>query len=212
MLIFRLKHYFKKYDVKRNACSNCRNKQPRHNKGDGYVFWTDTTSSKSIPSGKRSIRTKPVVQAVRYAASKAKSWQEHEENSKSAWNSKMHRIFKNGLRHTACRKQSRQLRSRPSSGLTRRSLHSGGCYQDAGMYVMQIFCLKVVVPIFVISNQLEWWCGSKTPSVFIEGVVKLNTQVCIKMLIEKVLPLITDSFWKLLPLFFFQIWSRLSYV
>ena len=114
-----------------------------------------STSSKSIPSGKRSIRTKPVVQAVRYAASKAKSWQEHEENSKSAWNSKMHRIFKNGLRHTACRKQSRQLRSRPSSGLTRRSLHSRGCYQDAGMYVMQIFCLKVVVPIFVISNQLE---------------------------------------------------------
>ena len=30
------------------------------------------------------------------------------------------------------------------------------------MYVMQVICLKVIVPIYAVWNQLEWWCGQQS--------------------------------------------------
>lgn len=72
------------------------------------------------------------------------------------------------------------------------------------MYVIRGICLKAVVAILVVWNQLElwWWLQSLLIDQSLlwssskRVGVRVNTHVYIKMLTEKMLPWITESFGK----------------
>lgn len=84
---------------------------------------TDTTSSKPIPGRKRSIRTKPIVEAVmkRVKRNPRRSMRKT-ANELGISRTSMHRIFKKDLRLTANKKQSRQL----LSAATKQKRHDRG--------------------------------------------------------------------------------------
>lgn len=189
---------------------------------------TATTSSKPIPGRKRSIRTKPIVQAVmkRVMRNPRRSMRKT-ASQLGISRSSMHRIFKNYLRLTVYNNQSRQLLSAAS----KQKRHDRGKRMLAEMQraVDHVFIWsdeKIFIVEAVTNTQndrlyahdagdlpegsrthfrrmksagvMVWVAvasdGSKSPLVFIEEVVKVNTQVYIKMLDEKVLPWITESF------------------
>lgn len=191
---------------------------------------TDTTSSKPIPGRKRSIRTKPIVEAVmkRVKRNPRRSMRKT-ANELGISRTSMHRIFKKDLRLTAYKKQSRQL----LSAATKQKRHDRGKKMLAEMQraVGHVFVWsdeKIFTVEAVTNTQndrlyahnagelpegsrthfrrmkpagvMVWAAvasdGSKSPLVFIEEGVRVNTQVYIKMLDEKVFPWITESFGK----------------
>ena len=151
---------------------------------------TATTSSKPIAGWRRSIRTKPIVQAVmkRVKRNPRRSMRKTASRLRIS-RSSIHRIFKNDQRLTAYREQQRHLlpaafkQKRHDKG--NRMLAEMQCTVDhvfiwfdekiftveavtntqndwLCMRVMQGICMKVVVSICAVWNQQEWWCGPQS--------------------------------------------------
>ena len=142
-----------------------------------WLTETSTTSSKPIPGRKRSVRTRPIVQAVmkRNPRRSMRKIASQLVISRSS----MHRIFKDDLKAYSIKKDFRQL----LSAVSKRNTMTGtkGCWQRCShlvrredlpqnrqlptrrmlncMHVMQGVCLNLVILIHAVWIQLEWWCG-----------------------------------------------------